>query len=213
MKNTTEYQKDYRESHRKELKKYQSEKYQQNKVKRLARRKKYAYDHKEEIAAKTKLWREKNPNKIKEWRQANVEHIRAYKKKYKQEHKTHRNTMKRERTATDILYKLTNGIRRTISTTLSKKGYTKKSRTYQILGCSFDELKLHMESLFQPWMNWGNYGNWNGIPMQIGIAWDIDHIILIHTAKTEEDIIKLNHFTNLQPLDSYINRNIKSGKL
>jgi len=30
--------------------------------------------------------------------------------------------------------------------------------------------------------------------------------------RTEEDIIILNHYTNLQPLDSYINRNIKRGK-
>ena len=42
---------------------------------------------------------------------------------------------------------------------------------------------------------------------------DIDHIIPISTAKTEEEIIKLNHYSNLQPLCSYTNRVIKRDKV
>jgi hypothetical protein len=30
--------------------------------------------------------------------------------------------------------------------------------------------------------------------------WHIDHIVPLATAKCEEDVIKLNHFTNLRPL-------------
>jgi hypothetical protein len=60
-------------------------------------------------------------------------------------------------------------------------------------------------------MNWNNRGNWNGQPKEINVAWDIDHIIPLSTAKTEEEILKLNHYTNLQPLCSYTNRYIKSG--
>ena len=61
-------------------------------------------------------------------------------------------------------------------------------------------------------MNWNNRGNWDGYPTEINTAWDIDHIIPLLTAKTEEEVIKLNHYTNLQPLCSYTNRHIKSGK-
>ena len=55
-------------------------------------------------------------------------------------------------------------------------------------------------------MSWENYGKYNG---EIDFGWDIDHIIPLSSAKTEEDIIKLNHYTNLQPLCSFINRTVK----
>lgn len=42
---------------------------------------------------------------------------------------------------------------------------------------------------------------------------DIDHIIPVSTAKKYEDVIKLNHYTNLQPLCSYVNRVIKRDRL
>ena len=58
-------------------------------------------------------------------------------------------------------------------------------------------------------MNWDNYGKYNGCP---NFGWDIDHITPLSTAMTEDDMIKLNHYTNLQPLCSYINRIIKKDK-
>ena len=66
-----------------------------------------------------------------------------------------------------------------------------------------------LENKFEIWMNWENYGKY-----EIGnynVGWDLDHIIPISSAKTEEDIILLNHHTNLQPLCSKINRDIKKG--
>jgi len=61
-------------------------------------------------------------------------------------------------------------------------------------------------------MTWENYGNWNGIPKELNTAWDIDHIIPISKAKTEYELIKLNHYSNMQPLCSYNNRFIKRNK-
>lgn len=58
-------------------------------------------------------------------------------------------------------------------------------------------------------MTWGNYSLYN---RDFNFGWEIDHIIPISSAKTIEDIIKLNHFSNLQLLDSYINRKFKRGK-
>ena len=40
--------------------------------------------------------------------------------------------------------------------------------------------------------------------------WNIDHIIPISFAKTEEEIYKLNHYTNLQPL--WWEENMAKGK-
>jgi hypothetical protein len=55
-------------------------------------------------------------------------------------------------------------------------------------------------------MNWENYGLYNGTEKY---GWDIDHVIPLSTAKTEEDVLRLNHYTNLQPLCGYHNRVIK----
>ena len=57
-------------------------------------------------------------------------------------------------------------------------------------------------------MTFGIRGLYNG---ELNYGWDIDHIIPTHIAKTEEELIGLNHYTNLQPLCSHINRNIKKG--
>ena len=66
--------------------------------------------------------------------------------------------------------------------------------------------KLYLENKFEPWMNWDNRGLYNG---EFNYGWDIDHIIPISSAESEEDLIHLNHYTNLQPLCSKVNRDIK----
>ena len=70
-----------------------------------------------------------------------------------------------------------------------------------------------MKLKFQNWMNWSNYGNQNGIAKEINYSWEIDHIIPIFSAKTAEEIYKLNHYTNLRPLCTYTNRYIKRAKI
>ena len=62
-------------------------------------------------------------------------------------------------------------------------------------------------------MTWENHGNWNGIPSELNTAWDIDHITPTSSAKTEEELLKLNHYSNLQPLCSYTNRIMKRNKI
>lgn len=59
-------------------------------------------------------------------------------------------------------------------------------------------------------MNWNNRGLYNGMERY---GWDIDHKTPISTAKSEEDIIILNHYTNLQPLCSYTNKYIKKDNI
>ena len=110
----------------------------------------------------------------------------------------------------DSLYKLKGNIRNLIRIFFRKHTIKKNSKTHQILGCTFEEFKIHIEKQFLPWMNWNNYGKYNG---EFEFGWDLDHIIPINSALTEEDIIKLNHYSNFQPLCSHINRDIKIGRL
>ena len=116
----------------------------------------------------------------------------------------------KQRKQSDPLFKLKCNISSFIGNSINNKGYTKSSRSTKILGCTLDEFKQHLESQFEPWMTWDNYGCKS--PSGPGTTWDIDHIIPLNSAITEEDIIHLNHYTNLRPLCSYVNRFIKRGK-
>lgn len=106
--------------------------------------------------------------------------------------------------------RLKSNIRNLIGLSISKRGFIKSRKSFDILGCSPDNLKIYLESKFEIWMNWNNYGKYNG---ELNSGWDIDHIIPLSSAKTEEDILKLNHYTNLQPLCSKVNRYIKRSRL
>jgi len=116
----------------------------------------------------------------------------------------------KERRNNDPIFKLATNLKRNIRAVLNKNGLIKKSKTIKILGCSFEEFKVHIESKFEPWMNWDNHGLYNGTE---NYGWDIDHIIPSSSALTEEDVYQLNHYTNLQPLCSHINRDIKRNKI
>lgn len=120
-----------------------------------------------------------------------------------------RRELYKNRIETDINYKLHNKIRSAILQALKKKGYSKNSRTYEILGCSYEEFALYLKGKFETWMTWDNHGNYTG---NYNETWQIDHIIPISKGETEEQILKLNHYTNLQPLCSRKNLE-KSNKI
>lgn len=181
--------------------------------------------NKEKIKEAGKIYREKNKDKIKEKREKNKNQVNEKKKNYDKEyyiknkekikkyyskHKKRTNENLKRRKLIDPLYKLKCNTRTLIQGTFKNKGYKKKILSEKILGCSIEEFKRYLESKFEPWMSWENKGLYNG---QFNYGWDTDHIIPICSAQSEEDIIKLNHYTNFQPLDSHINRDIKKGRI
>jgi hypothetical protein len=197
---------------------------------------KKANDNKERESknAEKKAWREANKDKIEErrkatqkaWREANKERLKEksrneYKKnkeridarheenRKKNKHKIYQRIQKR--IDTDPVFKLNVRIRNLIATSIRKRcGFKKEARAIEILGCSLGHFKIYIESKFEHWMNWNNYGKFNG---ELNYGWDLDHIIPVATAETKEDIVKLNHYSNFQPLCSYFNRHIKRAKL
>ena len=110
------------------------------------------------------------------------------------------------RRANDPLYALAHNMRSRLTDFFKLKGTKKQYRTEQLLGCSFKDFKDYLESKFEPWMTWENRGLYNN---STNHGWDVDHIIPLSSAKTEEELIKLCHYANLQPLCSYINRCVK----
>lgn len=58
-----------------------------------------------------------------------------------------------------------------------------------MLGCSWEQLRDYIENQFVDGMTWENRN-----------LWHIDHIVPLSSAKTIEELEKLCHYTNLQPL-------------
>jgi len=113
----------------------------------------------------------------------------------------------------DPLYKIKISYSRRLNKLLKRiRANRSTNKPYYLdkLGCSFEDFKIYLESKFEDWMTWENYGLYNG---ELNYGWDIDHIIPSATAKTEDDIYNLSHYTNLQPLCSKINRDIKKDKI
>lgn len=202
-KNNLEKASEYNRSWREDNKEYKRERDKEyailNREKRKANSRKYYADNKDRL------------NKVgKDWRENNKEYKKQKDKEYHDLNKKNRNNRHNERMETDTLYSLSHIIRSLIYKSLNRSGFTKKSKTHEILGCSFEDFVIHLESKFENWMNWDNRGIYNG---EINYGWDIDHIIPISSAKTEDDVIRLNHYTNLQPLCSKINRYVKKDKI
>lgn len=199
-------------------KKYFTE--EQKKEARKLEAKKY-YDKKrklpltDEEKEKLKIQREQKRKQYeKEYYKKNKDKILKQSKEYfkkNQKVKQEKNNKRyKTRRHNDPIFKLSTNLKRNIRAIFKKNGVSKKSKTLDIIGCSYDEFKIHIETKFESWMNWDNYGLYNGKP---DYGWDVDHIIPLKTAKTEEDIIRLNHYTNLQPLCSHINRDIKRDNI
>lgn len=166
------------------------------------RSKEYKLNNKDKIKKYNKEYREKNIEKVKDL-------AKNYRSKNKEKYNNYQRKYFNYKLNSDIIFKLSHTSRNIIRKALFRNGFKKNSKTENILGCSFDEFRKYLESKFENWMNWDNRGLYNG---EFNYGWDIDHIIPLSSAKTEEEIIKLSHYTNLQPLCSKINRDIKKDK-
>ena len=194
-----EYHTEYRKNNRQKYKKSNQKYYENNKELLQERNKIYREKNKEKENGRVKKWRENNKERSKEYhteyRKNNIERIRKRDSEYL-----------RNKREVNPLFKLSSNIRTYMRSSITKGGYTKKSKTFEILGCSYEEFREHIESHWEDWMNWDNYGLYNG---EENYGWDLDHIVPLSSALCEEDIIHLNHHSNIQPLCSYVNRNVK----
>ena len=190
---------------RRKKREYEKKYREMNPEKVAARSKKYREDKKIKIKEGHKRYYEKNKEKIlekhklrdrKKYYEINRDSIREYQREYQKEYCRKKYTNDIER----IKHNITSLIR------ISIKKNNNGEKLKKILGCSIFEFKLYLESKFETWMNWENRGLYNG---ELNYGWDLDHIIPLNSATTEEDIIRLNHYTNFQPLCSYQNRYVK----
>jgi len=184
------------------IKKY----YNDNKEKISANQKVYKKQNKDEIKSKAsdyyKLNKEKIKNRTKKYREDNLQKTKEKSKEYrlKDESKKRHNAYKKNKRDSCKLNKLKIYLRNRTCYIFKKKQFIKSQKTTELLGIDIDVVKTYIESKFTKGMTWDNYGKY---------GWHIDHIIPLSTAKTEEDLRKLCHYTNLQPL--WAQENISKG--
>ena len=149
----------------------------ENPEKRKEYIKKYNNENKEKLLKKRKEYYKKNKEKI----------LKRTKERFSQRKKE------------DIFFKLKTKLRTDIYISLKRKKRNK--RLEEILGTSINGLKHYIESQFESWMTWENWGK---------TTWHIDHIVPLSSAKDEQSLFELWHYTNLRPLSAI--ENLKKGK-
>ena len=158
------------------VKEYKEQYYLDNKEKILEKSKEYYVENQKHIIDRVKIWGDKNKDKVEQ-----------YKKKYVENNRDFINSKMVQRKKDDPILKLKMLYR---SKTNKILGSNRES-TFDLIGCSPSELKSHLEKQFKDDMSWGNHGLF---------GWHIDHIIPLSSAKTEDELKRLCHYSNLQPL-------------
>lgn len=164
--------------------------HQSNKDRDNERNRKYSKENAQQINAQKLIYRSKNREKS-----------RAWNKKYRDANKDKIMSKLRERRRNDPMLRLKDAIRGSIRAYLGSKK-TRRGSTFEIVGCTPDFLRQHLERQFKPGMTWENYGS----------HWHVDHRIPLASGNSSDEIKGLSHWTNLQPLEALENI-IKSDKI
>lgn len=187
---STRRSKKYYENHKENLLKSR-ERIKNERDKRLEMSKRYYDNNKENVKEYQKKYYELNKEKTKE-------RARNWEKNNRERKNKKLNERNKIRKQEDIFFKLKTKLKTDIYISLKRR---KKSKTLeQIIGLSLEDYKKYIENQFEDWMTWENWGRY---------TWHIDHIIPLCSAKTEEEVYLLWHYTNLRPLSA--NENLKKG--
>lgn len=216
-----EYSKNYNKKNKEELNKRQREYHNKNSIEINKNRRERFRLNSGKVKEKQRIWEEKNKEKRraqqklnqtaekkrkKQARQTEKRRETGYYSRRYQENKSYflekQKRRKRERMETDSFYRFKVNIRKLISASIKQRGFSKKTQSFQIVGCTFEELLDHLIKTAIK-----NYGYFHQ-----DIKYEVDHIYPMSFCKNEEDATKLNHFTNLQYLLPYHN-SLKSNKL
>lgn len=175
---------------------------EENKVAISIKQQKYYSDNKIILTSKNKTYREINSEKINEQRKEyrSREEVKEYTKQKNKEYLPIKKQKIKEKRITDKNFQLSEILRSKIHKMIKNK----KTSYQNIIGCDIEFFKKWIESRFNKNMNWNNLGSY----------WQIDHILPINAFNFQNDRDKYIcfHWTNLQPLESEVNR-LKSDNL
>jgi hypothetical protein len=140
------------------------------------------YDRKYRLANKARI-----AERTSEYNKKNKEFISLRKLNWYRKNKDRINKKLSERKKIDPIFKLKTLYRSKINKILGSN----REKTFDLIGCTPIQLKQHIEGQFKENMCWENHEL---------MGWHIDHIIPLSSAKNEDELKKLCHYTNLQPL-------------
>ena len=176
-----------------------SRKITMNKKKIKINRHKYYLANKELELNRAKDYNRKNSKKIAKYQK---EYFKTYYKlnrqllidrvtKFRKDNPEHFKNYLKTKRILDVHFKLSGNLKSRINQAIQNN--SKRGHTLELLGCSIEFLKKHIESQFKEGMNWDNWAL-NG--------WHIDHIYpcasFNFNKKSEQKICF--HWSNLQPL-------------
>ena len=131
--------------------------------------------------------KELRKSKMKLYYSLNRENVLKKKRIYKQENKDrikeYEKKHNKERYKTDSLFLLSRRIRALVSMSLKEKGYKKNSKTEKLIGISLQEFFQYLGE--KPSLNC-----------------HLDHICPCSQAQNEDELIKLQHYTNFRWLSA-----------
>jgi len=164
-------------------------------VKEASRR----YERTDKRKAKRKANREKEEIKLrtKAYREANKEKIKASQQNYHRNNRVKVRAQVRKRLKENVKFRLSHNLRARFHDALKKANISKNSSVHDLIGCSVEDLKAYLASLFEEGMSWDNYGKW-----------EIDHILPVASF----DLTSIDqqkecfNYKNLQPLWAEENR-------
>jgi hypothetical protein len=151
------------------------------------------------------LNREENLIKKKIYSEKNKEKKSEYDKEYRLKNRIKKNeyirNYRKKRRLVDPTFRIIESMRSRLKNFFKSNNIQNYNKTFNIVGCSPQELKEYLEKKFTDEMSWDNYGQWH-----------IDHKIPLSSAISDDEVYKLCHYTNLQPLWSEDNIK-KSNKI
>jgi hypothetical protein len=89
----------------------------------------------------------------------------------------------------DSLFATARRLRSRTGAAFKAMGYHKQTKTAALLGADWPTVRDHIEAKFTDGMSWDNRSEWH-----------VDHITPLASAGSIEELEKLCHYTNLQPL-------------
>jgi len=180
--------KTYYSEHKESIIEYNKKRYWDNRKEKLQYQKDRYYIKREQLIEYQKKYCQENKPPTKKRIKHPYETYKGY-GTYKERHNAASLRYNKKNYYTNIHFRLLNVLRLRIWETL--KHNRKSKRTMELVGCSVEELKQHLEQQFKDCMDWSNYGTWH-----------IDHIkpcCKFDLSKPEEQK-ECFHYNNLQPL-------------
>lgn len=133
-----------------------------------------------------KIYRDSHKIEKTEYDRKRYEEQGEYRRVHQKANSKRINLTNKRRRDNNPLVKLKDNIRRRINKAINGK---KNKKTIEYLGCEIEQYKEYLEKQFTNGMTWENYGEWH-----------IDHIVPLASTQTKEELEKLFHYTNTQPL-------------